>query len=856
MSTVAGALGASVHVAVAVAAVGGLALLGIAAFAVRRADGDRRAFALAVGACIIASPIVWPNYAALLFVPIAVTWPRLAPVWFFGYVTWLLGAIAPKPSVSEVCCRPADVPEQAWAWSHTEPVLWFALGTTLSWSRSSRCSPESLRGVAAHRGASTPSPEQRRDDQALDRDARACELVRPAPRRRKWRAGVRSPVLPAFSWPRPHGSSCSWVSRRPSAARSGFACRRRGSPRRGRLLRAREEHRRRPPAGGSRRAGLRLGRGLSHADRAGVGPLQRPRARVPRGTRNQRARHVAGSGPRVSPGPPVCLAARVVPRRSDDRSGPVDDLYRRRHDGERGISRLPPGGAPDRPRGSAAVGDEPGAGRPRPGSHGLHPDPGPRARRRIPLRGPDLRAPGTARGASRLPPPVRPHGGVPRRRVARSGRRVDGGGRRPVRLARVAIEHLRRVPRPGGPAVARVPRGGSPPLRRRDSRRGDGRRHRTRAHPPRVGAGRLFAAVALPTFAAMWLCLARQRVPRRRRQGEPQRAIRLLRRPAAVPRARALDPGRAPPPRPLAPIVVAACCLLVVLFPVDRLRYNAEFHLLCHALARSAGRERVAPRHGRLLLPGVRSPMVAFDASRHRLVVVTGGRRHDADVHEHFVGDDRLRVSGKVFQGRPATWVDDSIPPGSSVAVVWDERRAQGRTIEPFYQWVMVTEVFNTTVGGVHPLGPATYYGKKFLPTKPVSLRADAVVVEEGQAARCRVRIGYVSDASARDGDRRSTVRGTAARPGRQADAPGEEANVLTLSARVARPRLSPTRFSDALGARRDPVGRPRTPADGQRPRAHRSAMPKLGRPHVASGRNQTADRRGRATPRGTAASA
>ena len=61
-------------------------------------DGDRRAFAVLVAACMLASPIVWPNYAALLFVPIAMTWPRLAPVWFFGYVTWLLGAIAPKPT--------------------------------------------------------------------------------------------------------------------------------------------------------------------------------------------------------------------------------------------------------------------------------------------------------------------------------------------------------------------------------------------------------------------------------------------------------------------------------------------------------------------------------------------------------------------------------------------------------------------------------------------------------------------------------------------------------------------------------------------------------------------------------------
>lgn len=129
-STVAGGLGASVSLAVALSAVGGIACLVVAALLVRRSDGDRRAFAVVVAACVIASPIVWPNYAALLFVPIAIAWPRLAPAWFFGYVTWLLGAVAPRPEVSEVCCRPPDVPEQAWAWSHTDPVLWYAAGFT------------------------------------------------------------------------------------------------------------------------------------------------------------------------------------------------------------------------------------------------------------------------------------------------------------------------------------------------------------------------------------------------------------------------------------------------------------------------------------------------------------------------------------------------------------------------------------------------------------------------------------------------------------------------------------------------------------------------------------------------------
>ncbi len=128
LTAVAGGLGAPVSAAVAVAAVAGLLCVGIATWTVSRDDGDRRAFVVLVTACVLASPIVWPNYAALLFVPIAVTWPRLAPIWFFGYVAWFVGAIAPKPSVSDICCRPTGVPEQAWARSHAEPAFWYAAG--------------------------------------------------------------------------------------------------------------------------------------------------------------------------------------------------------------------------------------------------------------------------------------------------------------------------------------------------------------------------------------------------------------------------------------------------------------------------------------------------------------------------------------------------------------------------------------------------------------------------------------------------------------------------------------------------------------------------------------------------------
>jgi hypothetical protein len=129
LSTVAGALGAPVWAAVAIATAAGPACIAAAAWLVRREDGDRRVFAVLVAASILGSAIVWPNYLALLFVPVAITWPRLAPAWFFGYAVWLVGAIAPKPSVhGEVCCRPPDVTPMAWASSHSSPEPWFAAG--------------------------------------------------------------------------------------------------------------------------------------------------------------------------------------------------------------------------------------------------------------------------------------------------------------------------------------------------------------------------------------------------------------------------------------------------------------------------------------------------------------------------------------------------------------------------------------------------------------------------------------------------------------------------------------------------------------------------------------------------------
>jgi hypothetical protein len=127
IATVAASLGASVDVAVALAALAGLLCLAFAVWLSRRDDADRKVFTATVTACVVASPVVWPNYFALLYIPIALRWPRLAPAWFFGQAIWLVALLAPSRKANEVCCRPDDVTEQAWAASHADPLLWLPL---------------------------------------------------------------------------------------------------------------------------------------------------------------------------------------------------------------------------------------------------------------------------------------------------------------------------------------------------------------------------------------------------------------------------------------------------------------------------------------------------------------------------------------------------------------------------------------------------------------------------------------------------------------------------------------------------------------------------------------------------------
>lgn len=76
------AVGFSAAAAKTVAILLGAAVLAYAWRLARRPGGDRGAFGLAVLAALLASPVVWPHYYALVFVPIALVAPRLSGLWF------------------------------------------------------------------------------------------------------------------------------------------------------------------------------------------------------------------------------------------------------------------------------------------------------------------------------------------------------------------------------------------------------------------------------------------------------------------------------------------------------------------------------------------------------------------------------------------------------------------------------------------------------------------------------------------------------------------------------------------------------------------------------------------------------
>jgi alpha-1,2-mannosyltransferase len=102
-------------------------LLGLALGLARRREGDRRALAAAIAAAIALSPIVWPHYLLLAFVPIALTQQRLGWLWGVPLATWPIFFLHPPPAAEG---RPAVVPAAIWQTLHT-PVSPVRIATCL-----------------------------------------------------------------------------------------------------------------------------------------------------------------------------------------------------------------------------------------------------------------------------------------------------------------------------------------------------------------------------------------------------------------------------------------------------------------------------------------------------------------------------------------------------------------------------------------------------------------------------------------------------------------------------------------------------------------------------------------------------
>lgn len=83
-------LGMSTHATQAMVALLAVAAITAIVLLARGRDGDRRAFVAAIGAGLILSPIVWPHYLVILFVPIALYRRRLSAAWVLPLFFWVL----------------------------------------------------------------------------------------------------------------------------------------------------------------------------------------------------------------------------------------------------------------------------------------------------------------------------------------------------------------------------------------------------------------------------------------------------------------------------------------------------------------------------------------------------------------------------------------------------------------------------------------------------------------------------------------------------------------------------------------------------------------------------------------------
>jgi alpha-1,2-mannosyltransferase len=90
------------HVA-AEAGLAAAAVIVLAAAARTRPATERASFCVALGSALLLTPILWPHYLVLLFVPIALARPRLSALWFAPLAFWLTPVAHSNGSVWRTC---------------------------------------------------------------------------------------------------------------------------------------------------------------------------------------------------------------------------------------------------------------------------------------------------------------------------------------------------------------------------------------------------------------------------------------------------------------------------------------------------------------------------------------------------------------------------------------------------------------------------------------------------------------------------------------------------------------------------------------------------------------------------------
>lgn len=193
-----------------------------------------------------------------------------------------------------------------------------------------------------------------------------------------------------------------------------------------------------------------------------------------------------------------------------------------------------------------------------------------------------------------------------------------------------------------------------------------------------------------------------------------------------------------PRQRPWSWLVVAACCLFPAVIPIDRLDYNAGLQALALLPwgTLSLSSQAVALLVALLALAFA----VCWLVTRVRaagLWLIPAAWMVILSIFA--VESNALSAAGTAtsFHARPATWVEAAVPPGTTVPVLWDQRRARHGIGEWFYGWVMVTEFFNRNVGPVYRIGAPTYF-EDFLPTIPVYAGVDGTLRQDRVPLRSR----------------------------------------------------------------------------------------------------------------------